>query len=138
MRQLDRFADLETLAASEPALYVRYSQGPDMDAAGGSIDTESQLQMPGLSVNPLTPESWWTRPLGDWIARQLCQYKHLQEKNPERFAWVLHGRHAGWGPDCEPLLVDVEQIARLSPALLAAAEQRYRENFNAGHGLEDD
>jgi len=138
MRHLDRFEDLEALTAAEPALYVRYSQGPEVDAAGGSIDTESQLQMPGLSVNPLTPESWWTRPLGDWIARQLCQYQHLQEKNPQRFAWVLHGTHVGRGPDCEPLLSDIEPIARLSPALLTEAKRRYRENFNAGRGPEDD
>lgn len=138
MQQLDHLEDLEALVACEPMLHIRYSEGPDDDAAGGSIDTESGLELPGLSVNPLTPEFWWTRPLGDWIARQLCQYKHLQENNPERFAWVLHGRQVGRGPDCEPLLVDIEPIAQLSSTLLAEAEQRYRENFNVGSGPEDD
>lgn len=137
MKRLDRLADLEELAAEAPGLYIRYSHGPERDADGGSIDTESGLELPGLSVNPLHPEPWWTRPLGDWIARQLCQYKHLQEKNPERFAWVLRGRQVGRGPDCEPLLVDVLPVARLSPQLLAEAERRYRENFDAGCGPED-
>ncbi|AGF72801.1 DUF6098 family protein [Corynebacterium halotolerans] len=137
LKTLNHLADLEEMAASEPGLHVRYSEGPDNDASGGSTDTESGLELPGLSVNPLNPESWWTRPLGDWIARQLCQYKHLQEKNPERFAWVLRGRQVGRGPDCEPLLVDISPIARLSPALLAEAERRYRENFDAGQGPED-
>lgn len=138
MQQLDHIADLEVLADSEPGLHIRYSEGPEKDGTGGSIDTESGLELPGLSVNPLTPESWWTRPRGDWLARQLCQYKHLQENNPERFAWVLHGRQVGREPDCEPLLVDIEPIAQLSPTLLAEAEQRYHENFDAGNGPDND
>lgn len=109
-----------------------------MTPPGGSIDKDSGLELPGLSVNPLHPKPWWTRPPEDWIARQLCRYKHLQKKNPERFAWVLRGRLAGRGPDCEPLLADLEPIARLSPALLAETERRYHEHFDAGCGPEDD
>lgn len=128
---------LEELATSESQLYVRYSEGFESDTQGGSIDFESGLELPGLAVNPLTPEDWWTRPLGDWLARQLCQYKHLQEKNPDRFAWILTGKQVGRGPDCEPLLVEVEPIARLSPRLLDEAEKRYRRNFDAEKGPED-
>ncbi|WP_210603064.1 DUF6098 family protein [Brevibacterium oceani] len=134
---VETLAALEELASTESGLYVRYSEGFDSDTRGGSIDTESGLELPGLSVNPLTPEDWWTRPLGDWLARQLCQYKHLQEKNPDRFAWILTGRQVGRGPDCEPLLVDVEPIARLSPKLLNEAQQRYREKFDAEKGPEN-
>lgn len=137
MQRMDHLADLEALVAARPGLYIRYSEGPERDASGGSIDTESGLELPGLSVNPLSPEPWWTRPLGDWIARQLCQYKDLQDKNPKRYAWVLRGEQVGCGPDCEPLLVNITPLAWLSASLLAEAEQRYRENFDAGCGPED-
>ncbi|MGJ9404517.1 DUF6098 family protein [Arthrobacter sp. KK5.5] len=46
----------------------------------------------------------WTGPVRDWLARQLCQYKHLKERNPEHHAWVARGRCVARGPDCEPLL----------------------------------
>ena len=138
MPQLTRLHDLESIVVAGPALFVRYSEGYENDARSGSIDTESNLELPGLSVNPLTPESWWTRPLGDWLARQLCQYKHLQEKNPGRYAWVLRGEVVGRGPDCEPLMVHVEPVARLSPSLLAEAERTYHQNFDAGRGPEDE
>lgn len=134
-RRLDSLAALEAELGGAP-LFVRYSEGPDEDASGRSIDTESGLELPGLSANPLDPEPWWTRPTADWLARQLCQYKHLSERNPDRIAWVLHGRVTGRGPDCEPLLVDAEFVARLSGRLLTEAEQRYRERFAAGRGPE--
>lgn len=135
-----RIASMTELARrvrSEPGLHVRYSEGPDSDASQRSVDTESGLDLPGLSVNPLDAEGWWTRPLEDWLARQLCQYRHLAEKNPDRFAWVLRGTPAGRGPDCEPLLRDVEFVARLDDRLLEEAERRYAENFNARRGPED-
>ena len=134
-RELDSLAALEAELGAAP-LFLRYSEGPDSDASGRSIDTESGLELPGLSVNPLDPEPWWTRPTADWLARQLCQYKHLSERNPDRLAWVLQGRVVGRGPDCEPLLVEAEFVARLTDALLTEAEQRYHERFAAGHGPE--
>jgi hypothetical protein len=137
MRELDSLEELVDLVRARPDLHVRYSEGYDADKSSASIDTESGLELPGLSVNPLGPEQWWTRPLDDWIARQLCQYRHLSEKNPDRFAWVLTGRVVARGPDNEPLLVDIEPIARLSAGLLTEAETRYRENFDAGRGPED-
>jgi hypothetical protein len=126
--------ELLKLVRAESGLFVRYSEGIEADQDGGSMDTESGLELPGLSVNPLLPEAWWTRPLEDWLARQLCQYKHLKEKNPERFAWVVRGRCVAHGPDCEPLLVDVEQVARLDDTLLAEAEHVYEERFDAETG----
>jgi hypothetical protein len=136
-RSLDSLAELEAELGDSP-LFVRYSEGPDDDASGSSIDAESGLELPGLSVNPLDPEPWWTRPTADWLARQLCQYKHLSERNPDRLAWVLHGTVVGRGPDCEPLLVDAEFVARLTDGLLAEAERRYHERFAAGRGAEGD
>jgi hypothetical protein len=129
--------ELLALVRAEPGLYVRYSEGYDADRDSGSLDTESGLELPGLSVNPLNPESWWTRPLRDWLARQLCQYKHLKDKNPDRHAWVARGECIGRGPDCEPLLADVEEVARLDDNLLAEAHQIYQERFDAGTGPEE-
>jgi hypothetical protein len=134
---LDRLEQLEDLVASDPELHVRYSEGFEKDAGSGSLDTESGLELPGLSVNPLSPEGWWTRPVRDWLARQLCQYKHLQEQNPDRHAWVLRGTMVGRGPDCEPLLADVEQVDTLSDSLLDEAERVYQERFARGRGPED-
>jgi hypothetical protein len=117
-------------------LYVRYSEGPAADG-DGSVDTESGLTLPGLSVNPLHAEDWWTRPFEDWLARQVCQYRELSEKNPCRFAWVLTGTEVGRGPDCEPLLREVVPIARLEDRLLEEAVGRYTSRFQAGKGPED-
>lgn len=133
MKNLDQLA---ALVGAEPGLHVRYSKGPEHDAEERSIDTESGLELPGLSVNPLDAEAWWTRPLEDWLARQLCQYRHLADKNPDRYAWVLRGTVVGRGPDCEPLLSDVEPVADLSESVLEEAEERYRRNFDAGKGPE--
>jgi hypothetical protein len=131
---LDEVVDL---VGRRAGLHVRYSEGVERDLARGSLDTESGLELPGLSVNPLDPEDWWTRPLKDWVARQLCQYQHLQEKNPGRFAWLLRGRLAGRGPDCEPLLENVEFVARLDDGVLRQAQEVYDERFDAGTGPED-
>jgi hypothetical protein len=116
--------------------YVRYSEGPENDQ-DTSVDTESGLALPGLSVNPLHAETWWSRPFEDWLARQVCQYRDLQEKNPERYPWVLLGREVGRGPDCEPLLRDVVPLARLDDRLLSEAAHRYETRFDAGKGPED-
>ncbi len=134
---LERLEELERLVAANPDLHVRYSEGFEKDVGSGSMDTESGLELPGLSVNPLNPEEWWTRPVRDWLARQLCQYKHLQEQNPDRHAWVLRGKVVARGPDSEPLLADVEQVDVLSDALLDEAEQVYHERFARGRGPED-
>lgn len=118
-------------------LHVRYSEGPTADMRARSVDTESGLELPGLSVNPLDPEDWWHRPVSDWLARQLSQYRHLQDQNPDRFAWVLTGQIVGRGPDCEPLLSRIVPIAALSDELLDEAEELYRAYFEAGKGPED-
>ena len=77
-------------------------------------------------------------PLEDWLARQVCQYRELSEKNPERFAWALCGTEVGRGPDCEPLLREVEPIAVIGADVLLEARERYERNFDAGRGPADD
>jgi hypothetical protein len=129
---LTRLDDLVALVTANPDIHVRYSMGFEHDMNSRSMDAESGLPLPGLSVNPLGPEAWWTRPLRDWIARQLCQYMHLRAEDPERHAWILQGTCAGRGPDCEPLLTDVDQIARLSDDLLSEAQTVYQDRFDVG------
>jgi hypothetical protein len=129
---VETFDDLVALLDRPEPVYVRYSYGPDADEDEASEDGESGLELPGLSVNPLNPEDWWTRPVEDWLARQLAQYLHLAEQNPGRFAWVLSGTMVGRGPDCEPLLCDVKPIARLTEPLLRQAVDRYHERFDVG------
>lgn len=117
---LQALEELEALVGASPDLYVRYSEGWEEDRDGGSMDTASGIELPGLSVNPLCPEAWWSRPLDDWLVRQWCQYKHLGEKNPKRFAWVARGISIGREPDCEPLLVQVDPRC---PALRGTARR---------------
>jgi hypothetical protein len=135
LERLESLAALASRLGPEP-LYVRYSKGPEFDLHESSVDTESGLELPGLSVNPLDREPWWTRPTLDWLARQLCQYKHLRDRNHDRAAWVVRGEIVGRGPDCEPLLKDVEFVAELTDDLLGEAEKRYAERFDAGEGPE--
>jgi Family of unknown function (DUF6098) len=135
LERLESLAALASRLGPEP-LYVRYSKGPEFDLQESSVDTESGLELPGLSVNPLDREPWWTRPTLDWLARQLCQYKHLRDRNHDRTAWVVRGEIVGRGPDCEPLLKEVEFVAELTDGLLREAEQVYAERFDAGEGPE--
>ena len=135
-RSLETLAGLADLVRDLGQVYVRYSEGPACDDAP-SVDSESGLPLPGLSANPLHCEDWWTRPLDDWLARQICQYRELQQKNGDRFAWILQGVEVGRGPDCEPLLRSVRPVGRPTDRLLAEAADRYRERFRAGKGPED-
>lgn len=130
-RTLSSLAELAELVPSVDYLYLRYSAGYEADKGSNSLDAESGLTLPGVSVNPLTPEDWWTRPLTDWLARQICQYEHLAE-DEERHAWVLTGTCVGRGPDCEPLLVDIRPLGRLHPEVLQEAKRVYEEQFDAG------
>ncbi len=130
---MDKVASLDELAALAVArapLYVRFSAGPDADASEESRDHESGCVLPGLSVNPLNPEPWFDRPPLHWVARQLVQYAHLEEAG--RYAWVLTGREVGRGPDCEPLLADVDPVARVPSDVVREARELYERVFDAG------
>ncbi|GAA4170656.1 DUF6098 family protein [Gryllotalpicola koreensis] len=131
MRELNTIDELAELidATGEP-VYVRYSKGPEADASESSIDHESGLELPGLSVNPLNPEEWWTRPMRDWLARQLCQYAHLREEDPDSRAWVLTGRVVGRGPDCEPLVAGQQPLALIADAMVDEAGRVYSARFD--------
>lgn len=127
---LRRLAEVAELVEAVSPLYVRFSGGPVVDAATVSRDHESGCLLPGLSVNPLTPEPWWDRKLEHWLARQLCQYAHLLA--PDRYPWALTGKIAGRGPDCEPLLVNTTAVATIDQSVVDEAAETYEREFHAG------
>jgi hypothetical protein len=117
--------------AVSPDAFVRFSKGPEDDVDSGSTDYESGLELPGLSVNPLQPESWWQRPLDEWLARQICNYVHIaEESDDDRKAWILTGRVVARGPDNEPLVTDYQPVAWLSDDLITEAKTLYDERFD--------
>jgi hypothetical protein len=127
-----QLGQLAELACDDKDVYLRYSRGPEADAQRASRDYESGLELPGLSVIPLTPPAWWSRPVPDWLARQVCKYVQLADGEPDRYAWVLSGRKVGLGPDQEPLLADPRPVAMLSDAVLEQARRHYQERFDVG------
>lgn len=132
MPVVDHFDELSRLVDRGDVLYLRYSKGPAADAQDGpSRDYESGVDLPGLSVTTLSPEPWWNRPASDWVARRVCKYAELGEENGRR-PWVLTGRVVGYGPDHEPLLVDVEPVAWLDPVVVEESHRRYHERFDPG------
>lgn len=130
MHTLAHLDELTELVGLGVPVYLRYSPGPEADAAHPSVDHESGLPMPGHSANPLRPPEWWTRPAADWLARRVCQYLrgHREDIRP----WVLTGDVIDFGPDNEPLLVNVRPIAWLSAELVDEARHRYQHNLEAG------
>ncbi len=127
---IDSLDDLDRYVLQEPEVCIRYSRGPHADRSRPSVDHESGLLLPGLSVIPLRPEPWWTRDRRDWIARQLCHYVHLKDGEPDRLAWLLIGRVAGYGPDREPLLWPWTPVAIVAEGVIEAARRRYEEHFD--------
>jgi hypothetical protein len=115
--------ELTGLARRHRGLYVRWSRGPEADAAGTSSDDLTGVALPGLSANPLAVESWWEdRPLRLWIARRLYDYSHLKhEKGPGVRPWLLEGREVGRGPDNEPLVRCDRPVAWVAPSILKEA-----------------
>ena len=133
VKTLDDLCDLV-----EADVFVRFSKGPEDDHDTTSRDYESGLDLPGLSVNPLQPEDWWTRPVEEWLARQICNYVHIvEESDDERRAWVLRGRVASRGPDNEPLVDDYEPVAWLSDEVLKQAKLLYQERFDVASDSTD-
>lgn len=128
--RLQSLAEVAELVQLLAPVYVRYSAGPEADRATVSRDHESGSLMPGLSVNPMTPEPWWTRPVEHWVARQLYQYAHLMVR--ERFPWLLTGEISARGPDSEPLLVSITPVATIAPPAVDQAAALYEQVFAPG------
>jgi hypothetical protein len=120
METLDQLTEL---VRHHPRLFVRWSRGPDADAAGTSSDDLTGVPLPGLSANPLAVEPWWgDRPLRLWIARRLYDYSHLKhDKGPGVRPWLLEGRERGRGPDNEPLVECDRPVAWISGRVIDEA-----------------
>lgn len=137
MRTIDDLDELAGVVAHAPAVFVRYSHGPDHDSHQASRDYEAGIDMPGLSVTPLTPEPWWTRPAIDWIARRICKYMDLADHAANRRPWILTGEVLGNGPDHEPLVGSIRPIAWIGERALRQARAYYRERFDVGRSSTD-
>lgn len=137
VKTVESFDDLCALVAARPNVFVRYSRGPDIDGGSVSIDYESGLTLPGLSANPLHPEAWWTRPVDDWVARQVCRYVHLRDETADhQVGWVLTGTLVGRGPGNEPLLDAIAPVAVLADAVVDQAKRHYGAHFDVGRTSE--
>jgi hypothetical protein len=118
--------ELARLVESGGHLYVRWSRGPRTDLGDtASTDDLTGIPLPGLSVNALDVEPWWSsRPVRLWVARRLYDYCHLRRsKGPGVRPWVLRGREVGRGPDNEPLVREVEPIAWVDGRVISEAEE---------------
>jgi hypothetical protein len=129
---VDDLGELTEIACGSSEIYIRYSTGPDYDEPGRSRDYEADVALPGLPVTTLRPEPWWPRPPADWVARRVCKYLELADKADDRRPWILTGRIAGYGPDHEPLVVDVEPIAWIGERVVTQARRCYYERFEVG------
>jgi hypothetical protein len=124
---LDALVELVT-SADDP-LYVRFASPEERDGSGGSVDHESGLRLPGLSVNPLCPPSWWQgRPAKHWIARQVRTYQHLQSGDGDRRCWVVTGTVVDRGPDNEPLLEDMTVVGAVADTVVRECERQRPES----------
>ena len=132
METIDDLDELTDLVGGDTRIYIRYSGGPERDAEHDSMDYEAGVSLPGLPVTNLWPEPWWPREPIDWIARRVCKYLDLAENAPDRRPWVLTGTVAGYGPDHEPLVTDVEPIAWIGERAVEQAHERYVRRFNVG------
>ncbi|GAB2856048.1 hypothetical protein GCM10027200_65610 [Lentzea nigeriaca] len=115
-------------------VYIRWSKGPDADAASTSRDSLTGVDLPGLSASPLRVEPWWEdRSLELWVARRLFDYRHLRElRGPDVRAWVLRGEEVGRGPDNEPLVRCRQPLAWVADSALSECEDM----VNAQHSDE--
>ncbi|MBO0775912.1 MAG: hypothetical protein J2P34_06315 [Actinobacteria bacterium] len=137
MPVIGALSELAAIVGEHEEVYLRHSLGPAADRHQSSRDYESGLELPGLSVVPLSPPQWWRRPVTDWLARQICKYAHLSQRDSRRYPWVLTGPVTGAGPDQEPLVADPLPLGRLSDQVLAEARQRYHERFQVGRESPD-
>ena len=126
LARLTSLDDVAALVREDQGLYVRWSRDPRSDVRRGeSVDSLTGVRLPGLSVNALDLEPWWSgHSVRLWVARRLYDYSHLpREQGPGVRPWVLHGEEVGRGPDNEPLVRDARPIAWIDDRVIAEAEE---------------
>jgi hypothetical protein len=116
-------AELADLVCDRRDLYLRWSEGPEVDWAQTSRDALTGVALPGLSVSTLALEPWWEgRSTRVWAARRLFDYEHIRRRRRgEQRPWVLMGRECGRGPDNEPLVVDVQPVCWVDARVIQEA-----------------
>src|SRR3954453_17431699 len=132
---LDELADLVEKPPPDGELFLRWSQGPQVDLSadeGCSRDSLTGVSLPGLSANPLRVEPWWgDRSRRLWAARRLYDYGHLHKA--EARPWVLVGDPAGPGglagapaapgPANEPLVRRARPVAWVAEKVFDEARE---------------
>src|SRR5437764_14043735 len=138
---LDELAALLERAGPDQELYLRWSEGPEVDLGGSqpgqsSRDALTGVTLPGLSANPLRVEPWWgNRSVRLWVARRLYDYRHLRDlRGPGVRPWVLLGTECGRGPDNEPLVMCHRPIAWVSDNALRECEKAIQEQGSDAWG----
>lgn len=123
--RLTTLDELVALTVTTHGMYLRYSPGPAADAADcRSRDRGSGVDMPGLTVTPLSPEPWWPRSAEEWVARRLHRSCGLDEERGN-FPWLLTGTVIGHSLDLEPLVVQFRPLARIDQSVLDEAARVY-------------
>jgi hypothetical protein len=116
---------LAVVSTARRPVFVRFSTTEPHSADEPSVDHESGLELPGLSVNPLNPPAWWRgRSLEEWVVRRICTYAHLQHREPDRSCWVVQGEIVDRGPDNEPLIVPDRVLAKIARTVVAECMDR--------------
>lgn len=120
--------ELVELAATHPALYLRWSGGPDADADANAAHCSdgdggaTRTRGTGVVVNPLAVEpSWGDRPLRAWLVRRLHDRRHLGERTRDARPWLLEGDEVGRGPDGEAAVACRRPIAWVARDVIDAA-----------------
>jgi hypothetical protein len=118
-------AVVEAVSQCRETVFVRFSTAPPDGLDERSVDHETGIRLPGLSVNPLDPPTWWgDRSLEEWVVRRICTYAHLQDEDPSRTCWMLEGGVVDRGPDNEPLIVPRRPVAVIARSVVAECMRR--------------
>jgi hypothetical protein len=119
---------VDEVAKSSRPVFVRFSKSPPDGLDEPSVDHETGLELPGLSVNPLDAPTWWRgRELREWVIRRICTYAHLQIREPDRACWLVQGNVVDRGPDNEPLIIPEALVAKIAHEVVAECRaQRVR------------
>jgi hypothetical protein len=133
---LDELADLVEKPPPDGELFLRWSQGPQVDLSadeGCSRDSLTGVSLPGLSANPLGVEPWWgDRSRRLWAARRLYDYGHLQKA--DACPWVLVGEAHGRGPDNEPLVRCDRPVAWVAEKVFEEARELVEQQPSSSWG----
>ncbi|MPV37505.1 DUF6098 family protein [Georgenia subflava] len=120
---LDSVSEMVQLQRRRGEMFLRVSNGPDLDVRTGARHPESGYALPGLPAWTMQPEPWWPAGATVWVARQLVRHSYLLGESNR--AWLLTGQVAGRGADGEPLVAGATPVAVVGPGAFLEAESIY-------------